>query len=98
MKINTAASLLVAAVLAIAPAMSFAEDGAALYKSKCQMCHGDAGQGKMGPKLVGTTKTEADIVKILTKGGEPKAPHITGISGLSDDQAKSIAKFVKDMK
>jgi mono/diheme cytochrome c family protein len=98
MKFNTASSLLVAAVLAIAPAMSIAQDAPTLYKSKCQMCHGDAGQGKMGPKLVGTAKTPAEIVALLTKGGAAKAPHINAISGLTADQATSLATFIKAMK
>ena len=98
MKLTTASALLVAGLLAIAPAFSFAQDAQTLYKSKCQMCHGDAGQGKMGPKLVGTTKSVADITALLTKGGAPKAPHINGIAGLTPDQAKSLAEFVKGMK
>ena len=98
MKFNTTSTLLVAAVLAIAPAISIAQDAPTLYKAKCQMCHGDAGQGKMGPKLVGTTKSAADIVALLTKGGAPKAPHVNAISGLTPDQAKGLAEFIKAMK
>jgi cytochrome c2 len=98
MKINAGSALVVAAMLAIAPAMSIAQDAPTLYKSKCQMCHGDAGQGKMGPKLVGTTKSAADITALLTKGGAAKAPHINAISGLTADQASSLATFIKGMK
>ncbi len=101
MKISTASSLLVAALLAIAPAISIAQDAPTLYKSKCQMCHGDQGQGKPAmnaPKLAGTTKSAADIDALLTKGGAPKAPHTKAISGLTPEQAKSLADFVKGMK
>lgn len=101
MKISTASSLLVAALLAIAPAISIAQDAPTLYKSKCQMCHGDQGQGKPAmnaPKLAGTTKSADEIVKLLTTGGAPKAPHTKAISGLTPEQAKSLAVFVKGLK
>src|SRR6516162_776910 len=79
-----------------------AEDGAALYKKKCAGCHGANGEGKpamKAPALKGT-KMEADqIVQHLTKG-EPdsKPPHNKGISGLSEEQAKAIADYIKTLK
>jgi mono/diheme cytochrome c family protein len=74
-----------------------AQDGAALFKTKCAMCHGDQGQGKppMAPKIAGTTKSVADV---LTKGGEPKAPHIKPMSTLTADQVTSLVAFVKTLK
>jgi mono/diheme cytochrome c family protein len=90
-----------AAVLsATIAAPAWAEDGGAMFKTKCAMCHGDHGQGKppMGPKLAGTPKSEADIFAVLTKGGEKKAPHIKPISSLTPEQAKSVATFVKSLK
>jgi mono/diheme cytochrome c family protein len=77
---------------------ALAQDGATLFKTKCAMCHGDQGQGKpaMGaPKLVGTTKS---VVDVLTKGGEPKAPHIKPMSTVTADQAAALAAFVKTLK
>lgn len=77
---------------------ALAQDGATLFKTKCAMCHGDQGQGKpaMGaPKLVGTTKS---VVDVLTKGGEPKAPHIKPMSAVTADQAAALAAFVKTLK
>jgi mono/diheme cytochrome c family protein len=68
-----------------------------LFKTKCAMCHGDQGQGKppMAPKIAGTTKSVADV---LTKGGEPKAPHIKPMSTLTPDQVAALAAFVKTLK
>jgi len=93
-------TLAVAAILALAvPRSAFAEDGAALYKSKCAMCHGAEGQGKVGPALKGTSMTEDQIVDLLTKGAAgKKAPHTKPVNGVSDDQAKAIAAFVKGLK
>jgi mono/diheme cytochrome c family protein len=87
--------------LAAAPAL-FAQDqdaGATTYKSKCAGCHGQSGEGKMGPKLQGTSLSEADIVTVLTKGKEgKKAPHGKAVSGLSEEQAKAVASYVKSLK
>jgi cytochrome c553 len=101
MKINTASALVVAAMLAISPAISIAQDAPTLYKTKCLMCHGDLGQGKpamKAPKIAGTTKTSAEIVTLLTTGGAEKAPHIKPIAGLTPEQAKDLAGFVKGLK
>ena len=79
-----------------------AEDGAALYKKKCAGCHGAQGEGKpamKAPALKGTSLSAEKIVGHITKG-EPdsKPPHNKGISGLTDDDAKSIADFVKTLQ
>ena len=67
------APVLAISIFMLASLPVLAQDGAALFKTKCAMCHGDQGQGKppMAPKIAGSAKTEA----VLTKGGEPKAPH-----------------------
>jgi cytochrome c len=100
---NWNAAVAIAAMLLITSTMSLAaDDGAALYKSKCAGCHGASGEGKpamKAPALKGTTWDENQIVQHITKGEpESKPPHKKGISGLSDDQAKAIAEFVKTLK
>src|SRR4051812_22462261 len=45
-----------------------AEDGAAIYKSKCAACHGADGAGKVGPAVKGSALTEAQMADLLTKG------------------------------
>jgi mono/diheme cytochrome c family protein len=89
---------LAALSLAVGPAMA-AEDGKALYGSKCAMCHGNAGvAGKMGAgarnfndAAFKKAVTADDIVKIVHDGkGKMK--------GLGDkltaDQAKAVADYV----
>jgi mono/diheme cytochrome c family protein len=79
--------------------VAVAEDGAAVYKAKCAMCHGAAGEGKVGPALKGTKLSDAQITDLLTKGeAGKKAPHSKAINGLSADQAKAVAEFVKGLK
>jgi mono/diheme cytochrome c family protein len=92
-----------AAVLLIGSTASWAaDDGAALYKSKCAGCHGANGEGKpamKAPGVKGTTLTSDELVAHITKGeATSKAPHNKGIAGLTDDQAKAIAEYIKTLK
>jgi len=95
--------LVILAVLLFTASFGWAaEDGAALYKRKCAGCHGAGGEGKpavKAPALKGTTLDASKIVEHLTKG-EPtsKPPHNKGIAGLTEDQAKSIAEYVKTLQ
>jgi mono/diheme cytochrome c family protein len=78
----------------------WAEDGAALYTKKCAACHGADGAGKKtGPALKGTKLSDGDIEKMIVDGkAGAKAPHTKAIAGLTKDDAKAIAKAIKDMK
>ena len=92
--------LLTMAVFTVACSMAWAaEDGAALYKSKCAACHGAAGEGKIGPSLQKTALTQAQVADLLTKGAAgKKAPHTKAVSGLTADQAAAVATFVGTLK
>jgi len=92
--------LFIIAVLAVSIALpAFAADGAATYKAKCAMCHGPDGAGKTGPALKGTSLTADQIVDVLTKGADAKkVPHKKPIAGLSADDAKALADYVKGLK
>jgi mono/diheme cytochrome c family protein len=96
------AALFVSPMLLLVTLTRGADDGAALYKSKCSGCHGAGGEGKpamKAPALKGTTWDVDKITAHLTKGeAEAKAPHNKGISGLSEAQAKAIAEYVKTLK
>ncbi len=91
--------VLVVAVSASLTLPAFAADGAATYKAKCAACHGPEGQGKIGPALKGTAVTSDQIVDMLTKGNDAKkVPHKKPVAGLSADDAKAVADFVKSLK
>lgn len=78
---------------------AFAADGAALYKTKCASCHGPEGQGKIGPAVKGLSLSQEQITDLLTNGeAAKKAPHKKGMAGLSADDAKAIAEYVKTLK
>ena len=72
-----------------------AEDGAAIYKAKCAMCHGPDGAGKSGPALKGVSA--ATVSDVLTKGGK-KAPHAKGMAALTPDQVKAVSDYVATLK
>jgi mono/diheme cytochrome c family protein len=87
--------LTVIAVLVLAISTAWAKDAASIYKSKCAGCHGAQGEGKSGPKLAGTSRSEDDIVKALTTGGLSKAPHTKPFKGANAENAKQVAAYVK---
>ena len=92
-------SLMILAAFTLATSLAWAQDGAALYKSKCAACHGAMGEGKVGPSLQKTALTQAQITDLLTKGAEgKKAPHSKAVAGLTADQAAALATYVGTLK
>jgi len=88
------------AILAL-PLASFADDAADVYKSKCAMCHGADGKGKMaGTKDLGSAdvqkQSDADLTAVITKGKPPKMPGYEG--KLTADQIKSLVAYVRSLK
>jgi cytochrome c len=87
------------AALAVFACLAFAEDGGALYKTKCAACHGAAGEGKIGPSLQKTSLSEKQIADMVANGAAgKKAPHTKGVAGLSADQAGAVATYVASLK
>ena len=79
-----------------------AEDGAAIFKAKCAACHGAEGEGKpamKAPALKGTALSADQIVDMVEKGkADAKAPHTKAVAGVSAEQAKAVADFIKGLK
>ena len=97
-------SLVVAASLCLtaSTAVFAAEDGGGLFKAKCAACHGAEGEGKpamKAPALKGTTLSADQIAGVVSKGkADAKAPHTKAVAGVTVEQAKVIADFVKGLK
>lgn len=88
--------LLIAAVL-LASFAARAEDSAALFQSKCKMCHGPDGKGNavgktMGaPDLTTVKVSAADAAKVIENG----KGKMTGFKGkLSDADIKALGEYV----
>ena len=82
-----------------------AEDGAALYKTKCAMCHGANGEGKpalKAPSLVSDEAkkmSDADMTDMIANGGkEKKATHAFSKKGVTDDQVKALVGFIRELQ
>ena len=102
----TVAILVVAGlILPTSPVASFADDGAALYKSKCAMCHGPDGKGDTAMGKTMKVKdlasadvqkqSDADITTIIEKGKKP----MPGYEGkLTKDQIDGLVKYVRSLK
>ena len=96
--------LLMAAVVAMAAGSCFAQDGAALYKTKCAMCHGPSGSPSTSMAKMMHIKPVTDpsmkalsVAQIETaiKGGKGR---MRAMSGLTDPQIKAVAAYFKTLK
>lgn len=72
------------------------DDAAALYKSKCQMCHGATAEKKMDK-----AKANDELVQIVLKGKQAeKPPNMPAYEekGITPDQAKALVDYMKALK
>ena len=81
------------------------DDAAALYKSKCQVCHGPDGKGDTpaGKKVGAKDFHSPEVAKQsdnelfeITKKGKEKMPPYAG--KLTDDQIKALIKYIRSLK
>lgn len=88
------------ALFILIPSLSWAEDGAALYKAKCAMCHGADAAGKPAakiPSLIGPeakAKSDADLAAAITNTAKHPAP----VKGLAADDAKAIVTYLRSLQ
>ena len=88
------------ALFILMPNLSWAEDGAALYKAKCAMCHGPDAAGKPAAKIPSLVSDEAkktsddDLAKAVTE----KPKHPATIKSLAPDQVKMIVTYVRSLQ
>jgi mono/diheme cytochrome c family protein len=102
------AVVLIALIIFI-PTISWAGDDAAiLYKTKCAVCHGADGSANtpMGKKQSIPSfasdkvqkSSDADVQDFILNGGkEKKASHAFSGKGISTEDAKKLATFVKEL-
>jgi len=101
---NLRSRIVLAAVVLVAGSMCFAEDGAAIYKSKCAMCHGPTGTPSAGmAKMMGIKPVSDPSMRTLTvsqiastvKNGHGK---MHPVAGLTDPQVQAVAAYFKTLK
>jgi cytochrome c6 len=98
-------STILALAISLTGAMSVAQSsGDAIYKAKCQMCHGASGTPSPGmAKAMGIKPVSDPAMKSLTvdeiaatvKNGKGK---MKPVAGLSDAQVKAVAAYFKTLK
>ena len=88
------------ALFILIPNLSWAEDGAALYKAKCAMCHGPDASGKPAAKIPSLVsdeakkKSDADLTKAVAETAKHPAP----VKGLSADDAKAVVTYIRSLQ
>ena len=100
-----AAVFLSAALVLVIAASTQAQDGAALFKSKCAVCHAPdgSGSGAMGKQLgVGDLRsdavqkqTDAQLNDSITNGKGTKMPAYKG--KITDDQIKGLVGYIREL-
>lgn len=102
MKKQIRTQLVLALVVAMAGAVSFAETGDAIYKANCQSCHGSAGTPNPGiAKMLGIKpaseykNTEKEMVDAV-KNGKGKMKPFSG--KLTDAQITDVVKYFRTLK
>lgn len=96
--------LVMAAAVALAGSMCFAESGAAIYKTKCAMCHGPSGNPSASMAKMMHIKPVSDPsmkalsvaqIEAAIKGGKGR---MRAVPGLTDPQVKAVAAYFKTLK
>ena len=89
------------ALFILIPNLSWAaDDGAAIYKTKCAVCHGADATGKPAAKIPTLVSDEVkktsddDLAKAVTE--KPKHPGM--VKSLAPDQVKMVVQYVRSLQ
>jgi mono/diheme cytochrome c family protein len=89
------------ALFILIPNLSWAaDDGAAIYKTKCAACHGADAAGKPAAKIPSLISDEAkktsddDVAKAITE----KAKHPAPVKSLPADQVKMVVQYIRSLQ
>lgn len=93
------------ALFILVPNLSWAEDGAAIFKAKCAVCHGADATGKPAAKIPSLVsdeakaKSDADLTDFIANGGpNKKATHAFAAKGLTPEQIKDVVAAVRALQ
>ena len=87
----------------ILPNLSWAQDAATVYKTKCAACHGADLGGKPAAKIPSLVSddakklSDADLTDAIANGGkDKKASHAFANKGVTPDQVKMVVSYIRD--
>ncbi len=93
------------ALFILIPSLSWADDGATMFKAKCAACHGADGAGKPAAKIPSLISEEAkkladaDLTDAIANGGKnKKASHAFEAKGMTPDQIKMIVAYIRELQ
>lgn len=70
--------------------------GRTLYRDACAGCHGQRGQGQVGPTLHHLGDPDAKIARNIVNGFPPRMPAFKG--QYSDVQIKALVAYIQSLK
>jgi len=103
MKTTKIAALVITIAVALfilLPSLSWADDGGAIFKAKCAMCHGADAAGKpaaKAPSLISPeakAKSDGDLSKAITE----TAKHPAAVKGLAAGDVKAIVTYIRSLQ
>jgi mono/diheme cytochrome c family protein len=98
--------MIAVALFIVLPNLSWAaEDGAAIYKTKCAACHGADLAGKPAAKIPSLVSddakkaSDADLTDMIANGGkDKKAMHAFSNKGVTADQVKAVVSYIRSQQ
>lgn len=105
MKLTILIITIAVALFILIPSLSWADDGATIYKTKCAACHGADAMGKPEAKIPSLVAddakkmSDADLMGAIANGGKnKKATHAFEQKGMTPDQIKMVVSYIRDMQ
>ena len=103
MKLVILIVVIAATLFLVWPNLSWAaDDGVAIYKTKCAACHGADLAGKPAAKIPSLVSddakkaSDADLTDMVANGGkDKKASHAFQAKGLTADQIKMVVEYIR---
>lgn len=97
--------MIAVALFLILPNLSWADDGASVYKAKCAACHGADLAGKPAAKIPSLVTddakklSDADLTDMIANGGkDKKAMHAFANKGVTADQVKMVIGYIREQQ
>lgn len=88
------------ALFVLIPNLSWAQDGAPVYKAKCAMCHGADAAGKPAAKIPSLVSDDAKKLSddAIAKDVVETAKHPAGVKGLPADDVKAVVSYIRSLQ